>query len=477
MMLSIDRPAFLTLADRVCNPSSLPRPDGRILLTIDAEASTFLRFNRSQLRQSTRVDQCTATVTVIVDGRRLAASVSLGQLDKASALAGEAARLCMLRDEILADLPQSPRDPHLLLPDTRVNSERDDVADLPGPETLVADIVAAADERHQPDGQPLDLVGFYAGGPCLRAFADSRGQRNWHRVDTFLFEWSLYSGADPAIRDRAVKSRYAGKHWDSAEFRRRLDAAVDLLGPLALAERPIKPGRYRALLLPEAVNELLGAMAWGGFSLKERRTGTSPLSDLASGKARFAATVNLTESVATGLAPRFTADGLILADSVSLVVAGGLPEADAAEAAAGAAGTLVGPRSAAEYHLSPNSSDGEVPVSLALGAGSLPMADAIAALGDGILIGNLWYLNFSDRSRGRVTGMTRFASFLVENGRVVAPIGVMRFDDSLFDLFGERLEALTDEAEFLPSSDTWGARALSSTACPGLLLKGIELTL
>lgn len=105
------------------------------------------------------------------------------------------------------------------------------------------------------------------------------------------------------------------------------------------------------------------------------------------------------------------------------------------------------------------------------------MDDAIAALGNGILIGNLWYLNFSDRNAGRVTGMTRFASFLVENGRVVAPIGVMRFDDSLFDLFGERLEALTDRPEFLPSGDTWGSRVLSSTACPGLLVNGIELTL
>lgn len=40
----------------------------------------------------------------------------------------------------------------------------------------------------------------------------------------------------------------------------------------------------------------------------------------------------------------------------------------------------------------------------------------------------LWYLNFSDRPGGRITGMTRFASFWVEDGRIVAPLNVMRFD-------------------------------------------------
>jgi len=105
------------------------------------------------------------------------------------------------------------------------------------------------------------------------------------------------------------------------------------------------------------------------------------------------------------------------------------------------------------------------------------MARALTALGEGILIGNLWYLNFSDRNRGRITGMTRFASFRVDGGRIVAPIGVMRFDDALFELFGSRCEALTDVAEFLPSALTWGARTLSSTTCPGLLVDGMDLTL
>ena len=491
----IDRRAFLALADLVCRVPEGFRADqgSRVLLWLAAEHSTFVRFNQSRPRQLTVVEQCHATLTVIADGRRLAQSLALPPLDEGAVLAAEAQRLCALRDTLFEDLHQTPRDPLLRLPDTQIDTDREEIADLPAAETLVDDVVSACAQRHQADGQPLDLVGFYAGGPCIRAFADSRGQHNWHRVDTFLFEWSLYSSADPDVRDRAVKSRYAGTHWDRAVFEQRLDASVSLLTPLALPDRRIKPGRYRALLMPEAVAELLGAMAWGGFGLRERRAGTSVLSRFADGSAHFAPAVTLTEAVATGLAPCFTAEGLILADRVTLIAAGRLPAVDAstqdseaskadAEVSAArhraqAAGALVGPRSAVEYQAAPNSDDQEVPVSLHLAGGGLEMSDAVAQLGDGILIGNLWYLNFSDRNRGRVTGMTRFASFLVENGRVVAPIGVMRFDDSLFELFGERLEALTTHPEFLPGGDTWGSRVLSSTACPGLLVNGIELTL
>ncbi|MET0508298.1 MAG: metallopeptidase TldD-related protein [Burkholderiaceae bacterium] len=476
-MTTIARDTFATLADRVCQPAPGAGPDARVLLYLESESSTFLRFNGSRLRQLTLVEQCTANLSVVAGGRRLAASLSLAMTDGGPAIEAEAQRLCARRDALFGELAQAPPDPHLLLPDTRVDTVRDEPSDLPPAEALVAVITAAAADRRQPDGQPLDLVGFYAGGPCIRAFADSRGQRNWHRVDTFLFEWSLYSSADPAVRDKAVKARYAGRHWDDAEFGRRLDASVALLEPLAMPDRSIAPGRYRALLMPEAVAELLGMMAWGGFGLKERRTGTSPLSAFASGASQFANAVTLSEAPSAGLAPRFTADGFVLADTVSLIDRGQLPTVTAARSTALAAGALVGPRSAAEFGVEPNSGDDEIPVSLALACGHLPMARALTALGEGILIGNLWYLNFSDRNRGRITGMTRFASFRVDGGRIVAPIGVMRFDDALFELFGSRCEALTDVAEFLPSALTWGARTLSSTTCPGLLVDGMDLTL
>jgi predicted Zn-dependent protease len=73
--------------------------------------------------------------------------------------------------------------------------------------------------------------------------------------------------------------------------------------------------------------------------------------------------------------------------------------------------------------------------------------------------------------------MTRFATFWVEGGEIAQPIEVMRFDDSLYDLFGDRLEALSAERETVLSNDTYGERKAESRLVPGALLKELRFTL
>jgi predicted Zn-dependent protease len=142
------------------------------------------------------------------------------------------------------------------------------------------------------------------------------------------------------------------------------------------------------------------------------------------------------------------------------------------------AAPLVSPRSAREYGVATNGANAnETPESLDLAPGALAQSQALEALGDGIYVGNLWYLNFSDRSACRLTGMTRFASFWVENGRIRAPLNVMRFDDSAYRILGENLEALTRERDLLPDTITYGERSTESVRTPGALLKAFALTL
>ncbi len=92
-------------------------------------------------------------------------------------------------------------------------------------------------------------------------------------------------------------------------------------------------------------------------------------------------------------------------------------------------------------------------------------------------MGNLHYLNYSDRPAARITGMTRFATFWVEDGRIVAPVDVLRFDDTLFRMLGANLEALTAETELLLASDTYRERQLASMRLPGALLSELAFTL
>ena len=112
-----------------------------------------------------------------------------------------------------------------------------------------------------------------------------------------------------------------------------------------------------------------------------------------------------------------------------------------------------------------------------MAAGDLASADALSALDTGLYVGNLWYLNFSDRPACRLTGMTRFASFWVEGGKIVAPVNVMRFDDSVFRLLGEQLVGLTAERELLVNGDTYRERNVSSMRLPGAVVRDMAFTL
>jgi predicted Zn-dependent protease len=101
----------------------------------------------------------------------------------------------------------------------------------------------------------------------------------------------------------------------------------------------------------------------------------------------------------------------------------------------------------------------------------------LTALDTGLAIGNLWYLNYSDRPACRMTGMTRFATFWVEGGKVVAPVDVLRFDDTVYRMLGSKLEALTAETELLLETNTYGRRELRSSKLPGALVSEMSFTL
>ncbi|MCS6927528.1 MAG: metallopeptidase TldD-related protein, partial [Candidatus Binatia bacterium] len=139
---------------------------------------------------------------------------------------------------------------------------------------------------------------------------------------------------------------------------------------------------------------------------------------------------------------------------------------------------LVSPRSAKEYGVPTNgASRSEAPESLEMLAGDIPAADILHHLDTGVYINHVWYLNYSDRTACRITGLTRFATLWVEDGVIQAPLTVMRFDDTLYRVLGENLLGLTREREFLLDPSTYGARSTSSSRVPGALVADFSFTL
>jgi predicted Zn-dependent protease len=434
---------FFELAERL---SGELHAQELLLCNLHAERSDFVRFNRGLVRQAGTVEQRALSLRLVRARRHAAAMLALagGSADLELARA----TLARLRDA-LADLPE---DPWLLIAEQPCSSESVRRGALAPAPAVVDETVAAA--------RGADLVGFYAGGTIYRGFASSLGQRNWHEVESFNFDWSLH-GED----NRAVKSVYAGFDWDRAAFVARLQAAREELALLANARRSIEPGEYRVYLAPRALEELAGLLGWGAFSAKARETKQTPLLRMVHGET-LSPKVTLTENTREGMAPGFQGDGFVKPPSVTLIAGGKLADA------------LVSPRSAKEFGLESNAANArEAPESLELAPGALEPNDVLAALDTGLYIGNLWYLNYSDRAAGRITGMTRFATFRVENARIAGPIEPMRFDDSIFRMLGENLVELTRERSFLPDSSTYGERSTATMRLPGALLRALKFTL
>ncbi|WP_132670500.1 metallopeptidase TldD-related protein [Pseudomonas aeruginosa] len=230
-------------------------------------------------------------------------------------------------------------------------------------------------------------------------------------------------------------------------------------------DRQLRPGDYRAYLAPAALEEVMQMLCWGGFSARALATGESPLQRLQNGDALLSPLLNLAERPATSPSPAFSAEGSPRAE-VELVGNGRL------------SGRLVSSRSAREYGLVANGAGAnEAPTALDMAGGSLEQARILEALDTGLYIGNLWYLNYSDMPAARLTGMTRFATFWVENGQIRAPVSTMRFDDSLYSFLGAHLEDLSHERELRLSSNTYGERQTDSMHLPGALTGRFTLTL
>jgi predicted Zn-dependent protease len=434
------------------------RPGEVLAATLEAESSDFVRLNGARIRQAGRVERAVARLRLVRDGRQSFHRLTLPGLDAAadavSRAVGEAAV------GLRAAIADSAVDPLLDLNGAAAVDD-DTGPDAPFDRAAFVDAVASA-------AGDADLVGFCAAGPVARGFCSSIGSRLWYARTSVSVDWSVHLPHDAAADGarKAVKAGWSGQRLDvdalSAAIRRsRADAAV-----LARPVHRLGPGEYRALLAPRAVGELLEMLCWGGFSARAHRAGQSPLARLQRGDAAFSPLLTVAEDLDAGFAPGFQADGYPRPRRVPLIDRGRFAD------------WLVSPRTGREYGLASNAAaEHEAPESMRVAPGALSEADALARLGTGLSISNLWYLNFSDRPACRVTGMTRFACLWVEGGEAVAPVEAMRFDDSLYRVLGERLEALGDAPVAIPSTDTYDSRSTGGIETPSALVSALRLTL
>lgn len=441
---AISQQGFFDFTD---NLVSTLEKDEVLLAHLASEATDFVRFNHGQVRQAGNVVQASVSLRLLRGSRHAEASITLSGDTTADGGRARAA-LTQLREL----LGSTPEDPYLLYSTEINSSEHVENVMLPVAEEILETIEIGA--------RNTDLVGIWASGIIERGFANSLGQRNWHSTGNFNFDYSIYTR-----EDKAVKGAYAGKRWSANELLAQLEASKRRAEILNTPAKTIAPGSYRVYLSPASLWEIFSILAWQAFSAEEQQAKRSSLMRAVEHRAALDSAVTVRENIAGGVGANFDPFGFIIPDTTTLFENGRYASA------------MVSARSSKQFGLTRNCGSRESPSSLEMDGGTLDDKQVLAELGTGIYVSNLWYLNYSDRSACRLTGMTRFATTWVEDGVELAPLNVMRFDESFYKMFGENLIALTSERQLLLDPGSYGQRSTESALLPGALIDSVPFTL
>jgi predicted Zn-dependent protease len=466
---------YQILESLVTGLASASQPPCHFRLTLAGEDSQFTRFNSSKVRQSGRVRDGQCQLTLIAKGRTATAKFPfLGDYVSDWGYVQQAVA------QLMTDLQQLPPDPYCVLPTDGLSHEQNRSREVRSGQLLPAATVA---ETLMSTVDGLDFSGLYAGGLSYRAYGDSAGKRHWFETPSFTLDYSLFGQGceegDPSTSasqppqslqsrsgDQAVKGVLAGDRWHLSDYQQAIRASQSQLGLLARPVKAIPKGAYRTYLAPAAVADLMDMLIYGGLGEADLRQGNSAFAPLEKGDVQLSEKFSLSEDFQRLGVPRFNHHGEVAPPRLSIIHQGRWQN------------SLVNARSAKEYGKPSNAaSAGETMRSPVVAPGQLSETQILSELDTGLYVSNLHYLNWSDLNAGRITGMTRYACFWVENGEIVAPIENLRFDDNFYRFLGEGLIALGDQQTFVPAVDTYDRRSLGGMWVPGMLIEQFRYTL
>lgn len=422
--------------------------DEVLSLSLSGEKTLFIRLNQSKVRQVTSVDQGSVKFTFLKNQRHVKYYLPFGMEAKVNLEKGlDILKKC--RDEA----QQLPLDPFCPEINNLGNSEEHHKGSFPKDGDWM-DILS-------PMLKGLDCAGILTAGTVMRGNMNSLGQSHWYESETFCLDFSFYTPSQ-----KAVKLIYADRNWSPESFQSKFNFAKEQLSNLDKPNKVLKPGKYRTYFAPDAVAGFLNMLSWSGVSASSYYQGQSAFKPIKDGKANLSPLFSLCEDFSIGACPRFNSLGELAPMSLSVVEQGQLKN------------LLTSTRSAKEYNIETNYAEaGEGLRSPVITPGTLQEADLLKALGTGLFVSNVHYLNWSDLNKGRITGMTRYACFWVEDGKIVSPIKDMRFDETLYHFWGIGLLNLTNITYFIPETDTYEQRSVGGSLVPGMLVENFSYTL
>ena len=424
------------------------KSDEHLMLNFWGENSHFTRFNQSKVRQNGFVSDATLSITLIANQRTCSTSFSLTKN-----LSNDLSIAMQYLDSLRNDIVFLPEDPFIVFPKSGESSSQNKSGQL----LPIAEVV----DSLSPAIKNVDLAGIWASGNIFVGFANSKDLFHWFSTDSFSFDYSLVTETE-----KMVKDTYAGTHFNLDDYNSFMANSIIQLKMLENKPVQLNPGDYRTYIAPAGVSDLLGMFSWNGLSEGAIRRGQSAFLKMKNENVKLSPCFSLNEDFSTGLTPMFNDEGELAVQKLPLINDGVLKN------------TLINSRTAQEYKIESNFAGGwEGLRSPVMSTGDLIENNIPKEIDTGVFLNNLHYLNWSDNVGGRITGMTRYACFWVENGKIVAPIENMRFDDTIYNIFGKNLESVTNHSQFIPDTGTYSSRSFGGTDCPGILLNSFSLTL
>ena len=424
------------------------KKDETLTVSFNGEESQFIRLNNAKIRQTGLVDDASIQLKFISNNRTCTGSFTISGNKTVDMERGksEIERMRIESTQILED-------PYIVMPSDFGSSEHIASANGLSFDNAVDAILPAV--------QGIDFVGILANGKMYRGNANSLGQEHWFETESFCLDYSLVTKTH-----QMVKGTFAGSDWNQQNFEKYLNSSKEKLTLMNLNPIKIDKGEYRTWFEPAAVADFIDMFSWNGISEASIQQGCSGFGKMRHDDIRLSNKFSISEDFSTGLVPKFNSDGEIASSHLPIIKDGELVN------------TLISSRTATEYNKTSNYAEaGEFLRSPNMKAGNLSSENILKDLDTGLFLSNIHYLNWSDNPGGRITGLTRYACFWVKNGEIQGPINTMRFDDTFYKYFGENLEKVGSETQFIPNTSTYGNREIGGTTCPGILANSFALTL
>lgn len=231
----------------------------------------------------------------------------------------------------------------------------------------------------------------------------------------------------------------------------------------------LKPGPFSVVLEPQAVADLLSWLAFMAFSGKAVVEGTSFMTNNF-GRKLFDSKLTLYDDGLSldGFPIPFDGEGT-KRERVELIEKGVVRNAVFDSVTA-----RLAKKKNTGHALPADAIDaGPVPLNLFMEAGDQSIDELISSVERGLLITRFHYINgFLNPPKALLTGLTRHGTFLIERGKIKAPVHNFRFTDSFIRAFSQ-IRGISKTRELIPLSD-WNL--LGTCLVPAVCLEKLHLT-